>query len=291
MKWSNFERTVFYQRQKTPSGSHHLNINHISPVSSIASYIDHTILKPTTLPQEVDLLCREAVDYGMAAVCIPPPLVVQARDWLRSGGNGANVKVKMVKVATVIGFPFGYSCVKAKLEEVGQAIADGADELDIVINGIALQKGDWEFLEWEMQSLTDSAHAHGKIVKVIIESGILPDAAIIRCCEIYSKTGVDFLKTSTGYAEKGATVGAVRLMRRHLPSSIRIKASGGIRQYAFARQLIEAGADRLGCSASLEILKGEKAVKTGSDDHDRLAREGRGKSKSKDINWEIGGEG
>ena len=162
-----------------------------------------------------------------------------------------------VKVATVIGFPFGYSTTKAKLAEVTQAIADGADELDIVISLVALKEGDWAQLEEEMRVLTERAHGAGKIVKVIIESGILTDGEIIKCCSVYSRVGVDFLKTSTGYAEKGATVAAVRLMREHLPPRVKIKASGGIRDYVFAAALVEAGADRLGCSASVEIVKME----------------------------------
>jgi deoxyribose-phosphate aldolase len=137
-----------------------------------------------------------------------------------------------------------------------QAIADGADELDIVISLVALKEGDWAQLEDEMRVLTEQAHSAGKIVKVIIESGILTDEEIIHCCSVYSRVGVDFLKTSTGYAEKGATVAAVRLMREHLPPQVKIKASGGIRDYTFAAALVEAGADRLGCSASVEIVKG-----------------------------------
>ena len=215
-------------------------------MNPIASYIDHTILKPTTTHIEIDKICEEAITYSFAAVCIPPPLVKLAK---------AKTEGERVKVATVIGFPFGYSVVEAKLAETEQALADGADELDIVINLIALENGDWEYLKREMEPLTALIHARGKIVKVIIESGILQDAEIIRCCELYSETGVDFLKTSTGYAEKGASVEAVLLMRKHLPASVKIKASGGIRQYTFARQLIDAGADRLGCSASVEIVK------------------------------------
>ena len=136
-----------------------------------------------------------------------------------------------------------------------QAIADGADELDIVISLVALKEGDWAQLEEEMRVLTERVHAEGKIVKVIIESGILTDEEIIQCCSVYSRVGVDFLKTSTGYAEKGATVAAVRLMREHLPPRVKIKASGGIRDYVFAATLVEAGADRLGCSASVEIVE------------------------------------
>ena len=190
------------------------------------------------------------MEYGFAAVCVPPPFVVLAR----STG---------VRTATVIGFPFGYSAWRAKLAEVEQALADGADELDIVINLVALKSGDWSGLEVEMRALTGPIHGAGRLIKVIIESGVLTDEEIIRCCELYGGIGVDFVKTSTGYAEKGATVEAVRLMRAHLPSNVRIKASGGIRTYALARQLIDAGADRLGCSASVEIIKGEAAAEAG----------------------------
>ena len=213
---------------------------------TLASHIDHTILKPTTTLFDIEKICNEALEYGFAAVCVPPPFVAVAQAF-------------GVRTATVIGFPFGYSAVAAKLAEIGQVIADGVDELDIVINLVLLKGGRWPELEEEMTVLTARAHAGGKIVKVIIESGILSDEEIIRCCKIYSRVGVDFLKTSTGYAEKGASVEAVQLMRQHLPAGIRIKASGGIRDAAFARQLIAAGADRLGCSASVAIVKEEEA--------------------------------
>ena len=227
---------------------------------SIAHYIDHTLLKPTATYIEINRICKEALEYGFAAVCVPPPLVGEAVGLVKADGEGPRRSDGGVKVATVIGFPFGYSALAAKLAEVEQALADGADELDVVINLIALKNGDWSLLEEEMSPLTDRVHADGKIIKVIIESGILTDEEIVRCCTIYSRIGVDFLKTSTGYAEKGATIGAVQLMRCNLPAGIRIKASGGIRNYAFARQLIEAGADRLGCSASVEIVNGEASA-------------------------------
>ncbi len=219
-------------------------------MSSLAPYIDHTLLKPTATHIEINRICEEARTYGFAAVCVPPPFVAPAR---QTG----------VRVATVIGFPFGYSTTAAKSAEVAQALADGADELDVVINLIALKAGDWSLLETEMRTLTERIHGSGRLIKVIIESGILTDAEIIRCCTLYAGIGVDFLKTSTGYAEKGATVEAVRLMREHLPPAIRIKASGGIRTAAFARELIEAGAQRLGCSASVAIVQGEAAATEG----------------------------
>ena len=212
----------------------------------VASYIDHTILKPTTSAAEVKKLCSEALEYGFAAVCVPPPFVRTSK---------AAVKGSTVKVATVAGFPFGYSTAPAKLAEIRQAIADGADEIDVVINLTALKSGSWSYLDSEIELLIEPIHRHNKLIKVIIESGILSDTEIIRCCELYGNAGADFVKTSTGYAEKGATLEAVQLIRAHLPSIIRIKASGGIKTYAFANQLIQAGADRLGCSASVAIVK------------------------------------
>jgi deoxyribose-phosphate aldolase len=212
---------------------------------NIASYIDHTFLKPATLYNDLKKVCEEAMQYGFAAVCIPPSLVKQAKKMVAGSS---------VKVATVIGFPFGYSAIKAKLAEIDQAVTDEADELDTVINLIALKNGDWSFLEKEMGQITQKIHANNKLIKVIIETGLLTEEEIVRCCEIYAKIRVDFIKTSTGYSEKGASVAGVQLIRKHLPESVRIKASGGIRNYEFAKLLIEAGADRLGCSASVEIL-------------------------------------
>ena len=208
---------------------------------TLATYIDHTLLKPTATHIEIEKICNEALEYGFAAVCVPPPFVAMAH---RTG----------VRTATVIGFPFGYSVSSAKLKEIERAIADGADELDAVINLGAVKEGNWQALEKEMRMIVDYAHNAGRLIKVIIESGVLTDQEIIRCCEIYAPLGVDFLKTSTGYAEKGATVEAVRLMRSHLPAAVRIKASGGIRDAVFARELIAAGANRLGCSASVKIV-------------------------------------
>ena len=212
---------------------------------NIASFIDHTVLKPTTTISDVKALCNEAIEYGFAAVCIPPPLVKNAKAFLKG---------TEVKTATVIGFPFGYSNAKAKIFETQQAIEDGADEMDVVINLIALRGKAWTYLDSEIKYIVEAIHKNKSLLKVIIESGILTNEEIVRCCEIYAKAGVDFVKTSTGYAEKGASLEAVQLMRQTLPSSIRIKASGGIRNYEFAKQLIGAGADRLGCSASVAIM-------------------------------------
>ena len=199
--------------------------------TSIAKYIDHTILKPTTILSEVENLCNEAIEYQFAAVCAPPLFVKKAKAIL----NGSSVKV-----ATVIGFPFGYCAIEAKVAEIVLAIVDGVDELDMVINISALKNNDWQFLANEINTIIPIIKNWGKIIK---------------CCDICGAAGVDYLKTSTGYAEHGASVHAVQLIRKHLSDAVKIKASGGIRTYQFAKELIDAGADRLGCSSSIQIIK------------------------------------
>ncbi|WP_160716307.1 deoxyribose-phosphate aldolase [Chitinophaga solisilvae] len=212
----------------------------------INKYIDHTILKPTTTLDDIKALCMQCVEYNFAAACVPPLYVKLAKQFLGSTDT---------KVATVIGFPFGYSAIEAKVAETVLAIVDGADELDVVINISAVKNKDWEYLEKEIANLMYIIREKKKVVKIIIESGVLTDEEIIGCCELYSRYGVDFMKTSTGYAEKGATVEAVKLMRANLPENIQIKASGGIRTFAFAKELIAAGATRIGASASVNIVK------------------------------------
>jgi deoxyribose-phosphate aldolase len=213
-------------------------------------YIDHTILKPTTLISDIEKLCAEAKQYHFAAVCVPPNFVKKAKAFLEGSD---------VKVATVIGFPFGYSAVESKIAEILLAMVDGADELDVVINISAIKNNDWLYLANEINHIMPIIRSKNKVIKIIIESGILTDEEIIKCCGIYGLAGIDYLKTSTGYAEKGATVEAVKLFRLHLPANIQIKASGGIRDYAFAKQLIDAGATRLGCSAGVAIVQGAPA--------------------------------
>lgn len=216
-------------------------------MNNIASYIDHTFLKPTALISDIEQLCLEAKQYSFAAVCVPPPFVKLAKQLLQGSA---------VKTATVIGFPFGYSAIEAKIAEIVLAMMDGADELDVVINLIALKNTDWAYLANELNHIMTVVKSKGKVVKIIIESGILTHDEIIKCCDLYGAAGIDYLKTSTGYAEKGASVETVALMRRHLADNVQIKASGGIRTYEFAKQLIDAGATRLGTSAGVVIING-----------------------------------
>jgi deoxyribose-phosphate aldolase len=220
---------------------------------NIAPFIDHTVLKPGLLIADVEAICTEAAQYGFAAVCIPPLMVKTAKIFLEGSG---------VKTATVIGFPFGYSAIEAKVAEAVLAMVDGADELDVVINFTAIKNGDWGYVASEINHLAPLIQGRQKAIKVILETGLLTEAEIVRCCEFYA-AGVDFVKTSTGYAEKGASVETVALMRKHLPPSVQVKASGGIRTYEFAKALLDAGATRLGCSSSVAIVQGGKAAAGG----------------------------
>jgi deoxyribose-phosphate aldolase len=199
------------------------------------------------LVSDIEKLCAEAKQYDFAAVCVPPNFVKLAKE--KMAGS-------TVQVATVIGFPFGYSATEAKIAEIILAMVDGADELDVVANISAIKNGDWSAIADEINHIMPIIRSKNKVVKIIIESGVLTDDEIIKCCDIYGIAGIDYLKTSTGYAEKGASVEAVKLFRKYLPDQVQIKASGGIRDYAMAKLMIDAGATRIGCSAGVAIVSG-----------------------------------
>jgi len=180
-------------------------------------YIDHTILKPTCLVVDIHQVCEEAKMYAFAAVCVPPNFVKLAKT-LTAGTD--------VKVATVIGFPFGYSATEAKIAEIILAMVDGADELDVVANISAIKNGDWMAIADEINHIMPVIRSKGKIVKIIIESGVLTDEEIIKCCDIYGIAGIDYLKTSTGYAEKGASVEAVNYLENIYLNIFKLKLQG-----------------------------------------------------------------
>jgi deoxyribose-phosphate aldolase len=212
---------------------------------NIASKIDHTLLRADTSKDEIIKLCDEAKEYGFAAVCVPPYWVRECKNQLRDS---------KVKIATVVGFPMGYSATPAKVEECRRAIDEGATEIDMVLNIIALKAGDYNYLKNELTSAGTIVQLRGGKLKVILETGLLTKEEIIKACELCSKLSVDYVKTSTGYTDKGATVEDVKLLRANLPKSIKIKASGGIKNKAFVLELIEAGADRIGTSSGVKII-------------------------------------
>lgn len=220
-------------------------------MQNLAKYIDHTILKATTTVQDVVVLCNEAITYNFKAVCIPPVYVGLAQKILASAD---------VSIATVVGFPLGYSSLPAKLAEIENAILHGAKEIDLVHNIAAIKNSNWEYAVAEVEACTKLAHKNGCLIKVILETGSLTDAEIIHSCRSYAPLGVDFIKTSTGFSDIGATVHAVQLIKQNTPADMGIKASGGIKTAAFANELIAAGATRLGCSASVAIVKEDKPL-------------------------------
>jgi len=213
---------------------------------SIASIIDHTLLKPDATSQQIDQLCQESLEHHFASVCINPIHVKQAAQKL-AGSN--------VKVGTVIGFPLGAVTADDKVRETEKAIVDGASEIDMVINIGALREKNDTLVEREIASVVRASHSHGVLCKVIIEAGLLTEDEKVRVCLLAKEAGADFVKTSTGFTSSGAAVEDVALMRQTVGPDLGVKASGGIRSYEDARAMIAAGANRIGTSTSVKILQ------------------------------------
>jgi deoxyribose-phosphate aldolase len=212
----------------------------------INQYIDHTALKPETNLQQIERLCAEAKEYEFFSVCVNSYYVKKASTLL-AGSN--------VKVCTVVGFPLGASTMETKRFEAMKAMAEGAREIDMVINVSAIKSLDWQYVLDDMSSLAQVVRNQGGLLKVILETCLLTEEEKRKACELAIKANVDFVKTSTGFSTGGATIEDVKLMRS-IVGNMGVKASGGIRDAETARKMIEAGATRLGTSASVEIVKG-----------------------------------
>lgn len=213
---------------------------------NIANFIDYTILKADCTLDDIKRICSEAAHYQFVAVCIPPFYVHYAAEALAATN---------VKVATVVGFPMGYSQTPAKVEEIKRAIEDGANEVDVVINICAVKAGHWNYVRNEIDSMVMAAHLRGKVIKVILETGLLTDNELSHLAKICLETQPDFVKTSTGFNGEGATVEVVSRLKQLLNGEIKIKASGGIRTREAALQMIEAGAHRIGSSSGVAMMK------------------------------------
>lgn len=203
------------------------------------SYIESTNLSPTLNGKEVDALVKEALDFGFRSVCIPP-------FWLRRGQR--EIGRHDLGLVTVIGYPLGYQMTEAKEKEVELALKDGATELDIVMNLSAFSDGS-PWVRTELVRLGQRIHTEGALMKVIVETDLWTNEQLIEIIKLVSDSGADFFKTSTGYHRSAVTPALISFVRDHLPAEVGIKASGGIREPIQARQLIEAGADRLGTSS------------------------------------------
>ena len=215
---------------------------------TFATYIEHTTLKADCTAQDILKLCKEAETFEFYGVCVPPYFVQLAKKTLKN---------PEIKIITVIGFPFGYGAVSSKVEETKKAINSGANEVDMVINIAAFKSGDLTAVQNDVQSVVTACHLQNRKVKVIIETAYLNSEEIKVLCKICTDCEVDFVKTSTGFAPEGATVEKVKIMRKNLPQKIKIKASGGIKDKAFALALIEAGASRIGTSSGVIMMLDE----------------------------------
>lgn len=214
----------------------------------ILKHVDHTLLTQTATWEEIKQICDDAIAYGTASVCIPPSYVKQAKEY---------VKDKMA-VCTVIGFPNGYSTTAVKEFEVKDALANGADEIDMVINIGWVKQGRFDLIENEIRTL--KAACGEKILKVIIETCLLTDDEKIAMCKVVTKAGADFIKTSTGFSKAGATFEDVELFSKHIGPNVKIKAAGGISSIGDAERFIGLGAERLGTSRIIKLVKGQHAI-------------------------------
>ena len=218
-----------------------------------ASLIDHTLLKPDASQTEIKHLCEEAAQYHFASVCVNPTWVRACACHLQGSG---------VPVCTVIGFPLGATLPDVKAYEARRAIMDGAREVDMVINVGALKSGDDCLVEHDIRGVVEVAHEHDVTCKVIIETALLTDDEKVRACQAAKQAGADFVKTSTGFAKGGATVGDIALMRRTVGAELGVKASGGVKSMADARAMVEAGATRIGASVGVKIAQEAAGVKS-----------------------------
>lgn len=214
-------------------------------INIILSKVDHTLLAPVAVFDDIKLLCDDAIKYKVASVCIAPAFVKQAKNYV---GN-------KMKICTVIGFPNGYMTTEAKVFETGDAIKNGADEIDMVINIGKLKEKNYSYVENEIAAVKKACE--GKILKVIIETCLLTTEEKIKMCEIVSRAGADFIKTSTGFSSAGAKPEDIALFKKHVGKNVKIKAAGGISSLEDAWEFINLGADRLGTSRIVKILKNQ----------------------------------
>ena len=212
----------------------------------VARFIDHTLLKPEATRAEIETLCKEARQHSFASVCVNPYWVKECA-YLLHGSP--------VKVCTVVGFPLGASAADVKAFETRRAIFDGATEIDMVINIGALKSGDDDTVKRDIRAVVEAAHEACAIVKTILETALLTDDEKVRACVLAKEAGADFVKTSTGFSKGGATVADIELMRRAVGASVGVKAAGGVRDLASAKEMLAAGATRLGASAGVKIMQ------------------------------------
>ena len=212
----------------------------------IARAIDHTLLKPEATREQIERLCAEARDHGFATVCVNPTWVPLCAERLRGSET---------RVCTVVGFPLGATLPEVKAFEAARTVAEGACEVDMVINVGALKSGDYRLAERDVAAVVEASHGGGALVKVIIEAALLTDDEKVKACVVAKAAGADFVKTSTGFGPGGATAADVALMRRVVGPEMGVKAAGGVRDLKSAQAMLDAGADRIGASVGVKIVQ------------------------------------
>lgn len=213
--------------------------------------IDHTLLKPESTEEQIDKLLEEAKEYNFFSVCVNPVWVKKCAESLKDSD---------VKVCTVIGFPLGANTKETKAFETKNALENGADEIDMVINIGLLKSKKFDAVKEEIEELANICHNEGAILKIILENCLLTKEEIVKACELSDEAGADFVKTSTGFSTSGADSSDVALMKKSVSDRVKVKASGGIRDYKRSLEMIENGADRLGVSAGVNIYKESKSL-------------------------------
>lgn len=215
--------------------------------NEILKHIDHTQLKAFAKWEDIEKLCDEAVEYQTASVCIPPTYIKRVHDKYQD----------RINICTVVGFPLGYSVTSAKVAEVEQALKDGCNEIDMVVNISDVKNGDYDKVEEEIRTLKKACGNH--ILKVIIETCYLTEDEKIAMCKAVTNAGADYIKTSTGFGTGGATIEDIRLFKEHIGSNVKMKAAGGVKSKDDLIMFLEAGCDRIGTSSAVGLLKGEQA--------------------------------
>ncbi len=215
--------------------------------NEILKHIDHTQLKAFAKWEDIEKLCDEAVEYQTASVCIPPTYIKRVHDKYQD----------KINICTVVGFPLGYSVTSAKVAEVEQALKDGCNEIDMVVNISDVKNGDYDKVEDEIRTLKKACGNH--ILKVIIETCYLTEDEKIAMCKAVTNAGADYIKTSTGFGTGGATIEDIRLFKEHIGPNVKMKAAGGVKSKDDLIMFLEAGCDRIGTSSAVGLLKGEQA--------------------------------
>ena len=213
----------------------------------ILSHVDHTLLKAFATWEDIQKICEEAIEYGTASVCIPASYIKRIHDTYG----------EKINICTVVGFPLGYSTTTAKIAETQQALADGATEIDMVINIAEVKNGNYEYVTDEIRAL--KAVTGDKVLKVIIETCYLTEEEKIAMCKAVTKAGADYIKTSTGFGTGGATMEDILLFKEHIGPNVKMKAAGGVRSVADMEAFLNAGCDRIGTSSAIKLIKEQSA--------------------------------